>query len=200
MVHQILKLNLSGYWITILSVLNLKCSKKENRPLVILALPQLYEHQLLSKEQHFAEIEYLVSTISKYSTDVLVSLHPKMDKVHYLFLEKKYNVVIAEQNLIDIIHLAKIFISTYSSTVLWSVALGIPSIIVDFYTLNYSYFKNFKGVGIFSEKQSFEAYLVELLKFGKLYKSKEIDQIKDSKNTVMDGNCISNLIKLINEY
>ena len=32
-------------------------------------------------------------------------------------------------------------------------------------------------------------------------KVKEIDQIKDSKNTaVMDGNCISNLIKLINEY
>lgn len=173
--------------------------RDSSEDLVIVALPQLNEHNLLNKADHFNEIRYLVSEIAQYSTNLLVSLHPKMNINDYLFLENIYKVRISDESLINIIHHAKIFISTYSSTVLWSIALGIPSIIVDFYNLNYSYYKSFKGVNKFTKKDDFEKFLKEILTFSDLYESNKKIQLQDSKDVAkLDGGTMNRFVELIN--
>ena len=51
-------------------------SKKDN--IIVVALPQLYEHGLLNYEEHWKVINRICETLSNTNSTVLVSLHPKM--------------------------------------------------------------------------------------------------------------------------
>ena len=108
-----------------------KICKKYNlcpdKKIIICALPQLAEHNILDWENHWKEIEFLVSTISSRKQNLILSLHPKMEREKYLFLEEKYNCKIAEERLFEFLPIADLFIATFSSTIIWSVFCEISS-------------------------------------------------------------------------
>ena len=90
------------------------------RETVIIGMPQLLEHDLTDEKTHWEEIEYLVGAAASDKINLVLSLHPKQDKVRYEYLEKKFNAVISPKPLRDVMALAKIYLSTYSGTTLWS--------------------------------------------------------------------------------
>lgn len=176
----------------ILEKYSLDISKK----IVIVALPQLGEHIILPWKQHWEEISFLMKSLDSLDHNILISLHPKMDRKKYEFLEDKYNCTILDERLADILPIADMFVATFSSTVVWSVLCGIKTVVVDFYGLNYTMYDFLTSIKKVDKKENLKATLETTL-------SEVIDFSKDwkslSRDEVFDGKTIQRYIQLINE-
>jgi hypothetical protein len=112
------------------SVYHLSNSKKW----IGVALPQFAEDNFMSWPEHWAEIDKIFYGLKTFfdTTNILVSLHPKMDAEKYEEYCKKWPVTIVSESLSEWIGVLDAFMAHYSSTVEWSVALGIRSFILDY--------------------------------------------------------------------
>lgn len=163
---------------------------------IIIALPQLAEHGFLEWDEHWKEIEFLITTLSSLQQNLLVSLHPKTDIKQYEFLELKYNCKILDERLSDVLPVADVFIATFSSTVVWAVLCGIKTIVVDFYNFNYRMYDFLTSIKIVRDKTKFNDVLIDAL-------NKEMDFRLDwellSRDDVFDGKTIQRYIDLIDK-
>lgn len=167
-----------------------------NKKIIIVALPQLGEHNILPWDKHWEEINYLMKSLNELNENILISLHPKMDRKKYEFLEDKYNCTILDERLADVLPIADMFVATFSSTVLWSILCGIKTVVVDFYGLNYTMYDFLTSIKKVDKKENLETVLKTTL-------IEEIDFSKDwkslSRDEVFDGKTIQRYINLINE-
>ena len=87
---------------------------------VVYALPQFFEHDLLTSEQATDYIDITVGAISKLckknGLSLIISLHPMMSKDRYDYLSVRYDVLIDPFPIYECIAYSKIFISSFSST------------------------------------------------------------------------------------
>jgi hypothetical protein len=170
---------------------NLDASKK----ILIVALPQLAEHKIMSWTDHWKEIYFIVATIPKDKFNIILSLHPKMDILKYKHLEDSFECTIISERLVNILPAADMFIATYSSTVIWSTLCGIKTIVIDFYNLNWSLYEHLSSIVLIKNKELFLETINELLYC-------EIDFNSDwellSKDQVFDGNVVKRYYRLIN--
>lgn len=167
-----------------------------HRKIAILSLPQLAEHGLLSWKEHWIEIEFLVETLCSIDQSVIISLHPKMEICKYKYLEAKYNCRIASERLLEIIPVADIFVSTYSSTVVWATLCGITAVIVDFYKLNYTFYDYLTTVKKVTDKKVFKSVLQDAL--NDCY-SFSYDWGSLSRSEVFDGKTFERYVALARE-
>jgi hypothetical protein len=125
------------------------------KPLLVCAVPQLAEHELLSWPEHWREIDFLFASLAHAHPDVniVISLHPKSDAAQYAPLADKYNMLIAYKHGFDqLVPICDLFVSTFSSTVTLAIACHKPAIVVDFYGLNYDFFDKVPGTIVVCEK------------------------------------------------
>jgi len=171
-----------------------KYSLNKGAEIVIIALPQLAEHRLMSWDDHWKEIHFLMKELSSINKNILISLHPKMDKLKYEFLESDYNCKILDERLGIVLPIADLFVATFSSTVVWSVLCEIKTIVVDFYDLNYSMYDFLTSIEIVNNRDEFKDILMNIF-----YKKKDFKEDWDllSKDTVFNGNVINLYIDLI---
>lgn len=173
-----------------------KYNIEEKDTVIILAVPQLAEHFILSWEEHWKEIEFILSEIARLDYKILLSLHPKSDYNNYQYLESKFDCQILEEELKSVLSCADIFIAANSSTVFWSVMLGVKTVILNYLNLDISIFNSLSSIVYVNEKNklSSEVYTVS---------NKIIDFTNDwellSRDKVFDGNTIKKYIELINE-
>ena len=113
----------------------------EKKVNVLLSLPQLFEHNIVDWDTH---IKFITEIIKIIVTDhpLIISLHPKSEYKNYEFLEKKYNCIITNKPIQNELVKSKLFICVNSSIAIWSTLLGIRTIILDFFDLDMSMFKN----------------------------------------------------------
>jgi hypothetical protein len=168
----------------------------KNKKIIIIALPQLWEDHVLAEDNCWDEINYLISTLCALGENVLVSLHPKMNMKMYSFLEVEYPCRIVKESLFSVLPIADMFVSCYSSTILWSILCGINTIAVNFYNINVSFFDYLTSIRRVREKDAFFRELSLTL-------SANIDFSTDWENLsrceVFDGNVIQRYINLIHE-
>ncbi len=137
---------------------------ESNQKVLLCSLPQLAEHHLLSWPEHWKEIEFLLDTFAQLeNVAVVLSLHPKCDRNAYQPLADKYGAVIADERFYNILPICDVFVSTFSSTVVAAIGLGKPSVVVDFYELNYSFYDDAPGVVIVDQKNLLHPNLTKLL-------------------------------------
>ena len=136
----------------------------------------------------------MISELSKTSQNILISLHPKQDLKKYIFLEKKFNCKILNERLMDVLPVADVFISSYSSTAIWSVICGVKTLIMDFYGFNSSIFDDFNSITFIKNKEDFKSGVNSLLK-------KKIDFSSDweslSREKVFDNGVIDRYLEII---
>lgn len=105
---------------------------RQDRLFLGVSLPQYFEHKLLDHASHWRDIELLCEMLSDSGQNILVSLHPKMKYEEYQYLERKYNLTIVLEPLNRWIGVLDIYTASEgSSTLLWSLLAGIPTIAVD---------------------------------------------------------------------
>lgn len=168
----------------------------KERKIIIAALPQLAEHGLLPWNKHWEEINSLVSNLCGAGASVLLSLHPKMKRESYAFLESAYGCRILDERLVNVLPAADVFVATFSSTVVWSVLCGVNTVVVDFYGLDYTMYDFLKSVGIVRDKTKLPAELGYALNSVTDFSE---DWEKLSRKEVFDGNTIRRYEELILE-
>ena len=166
------------------------------KKILIISLPQLAEHNLISWDLHWKEIKFLMETLSDEKINILVSLHPKSEFGKYRFIEEDYKCHIVKERLYDILPVADVFIATFSSTVIWSVLCGINTIVVDFYDMGYSIFDFLRTVEVVRKKKDLKNSINASIGNKKDFSS---DWKKVSKDIVFDGNTIKRYNDLINK-
>ena len=175
-------------------VITKKYDLDNQKKIIVIGLPQLGEHNLLPWDQHWEEINFLVNSACNLKQNILISLHPKMDKNKYEFLESKFYCKILEEKLVDVLPIADLYIASYSSTIVWSILCGIKAIVVDFYGLNLTMYDFLTSI----KKLHIKDNLIPVLKSTL---DNEVDFSIDwhnlSRNDVFDGNTIQRYIKLI---
>jgi hypothetical protein len=171
-----------------------KYSLDDRKKICIVGLPQLGEHNILPWNKHWEEINFLISSINSLKQNILISLHPKMDKSKYQFLSDKYNCKILDERLVDVMPIADMFTATFSSTVAWSVLCGIKTLVVDFYDLNYHMYDFLTSIKIVNNKNNLIDDLSDIL-------YKDVDFKEDwaslSRDKVFDGGTTQRYIDLI---
>jgi hypothetical protein len=154
-----------------------RASHKENREtllrelkvpgkngVLLLAVPQLAEHEIMSWERHWEEIEFLLSTLSELpGFSIVLSLHPRSNPSDYKKLSEKYRAIIAHQRIYELLPTADIFVATFSTTVMYAVGIGTPSVVVDFYDLGYAVYDDLPGVSIVRDRGELGTTLHSLL-------------------------------------
>ncbi len=180
------------------AVLNERYAFDERKKLIILALPQLAEHRIMDWKSHWNEIRFLCQTFSRQQANCLISLHPKMEFGKYQAIAAEYNIAISRSPLSEILPAADIFAATFSSTIQWAVLCQIPSVVFDFYGLNYSMYDFLTGTKIVNRKNALESELIKLLKNESYYYHMAAEQ-KRLSNCIspFDGRCMERIADVI---
>lgn len=87
-----------------------------------------------------ALVELLATLMHAGIANVAISLHPTLVHTEVGELISKSGLYVTDVNLLDIIDCADIYCATVSSTLLWSLQLGIPSVNFDIYRYQYREF------------------------------------------------------------
>jgi hypothetical protein len=119
-------------------------SLPRERPLIILAMPVLWEHRMIDRASQFSFVQAALAVLVREHRSVLISLHPKMNRADYEPYAKASGAKIADTPLSEILTAADAFIAGgYSSTLRWALATGIPSVNLDLWDLNESTYDGF---------------------------------------------------------
>lgn len=168
-----------------------------SRKLIVLALPPLAERDVMDWESHWREIRFLVEEVSKAGQNLLISLHPRMNPKDYAFLEQEYSCRIGQERLSDFISTPDVFVTSYSSTVVWAVLCGIKAVIVDFYGLNYDFCDYLKSVSIVRDRERLQRTLATAIQGDETDFS--VDWGALSRHKVLDGRTIERYLDLFRE-
>ncbi len=172
---------------------NLDRSKK----LMLVGLSHWWEHNMADKATHFDIVNHTLEStlIFKKDYNILVVLHPSMEKRNYTFLESKYKIQIINDSTSDILPAVDLYVTNYSSTVIWSILCNIKTLVVGYHK-NFTIYDHFKSIEIVKNKN-------ELLKSLERLINKEVDFSSDhlllSKKELFNGNIINNYKNLIIE-
>jgi hypothetical protein len=136
------------------------------RKAALLALPQLFEHGLLSLDEHMKEMRFLAESLARCDTAVWVSLHPRMERKRYTFLETDYGFSLCTEPLSLLLPSADLFLACYSSTVHWAALCSVPTLCFDFYGLEPSNDEWMRGLAHCNNKNAFYETIYRMLNEG----------------------------------
>jgi len=169
---------------------------------VVIALPQLYEHKLISFDEQWQLVNDLCRGVIENQAEAVLSLHPKMSLSHYQSLQELEGVSISSKPLRDVLATADIFIaSNGSSTWLWASLCGIPTVLCDWSGLNYNLIDTEKlGVKVIRSKNKFSEYMSKLIYDKNYYESQVLAQHQGSRGLAMfDGKASFRISATINK-
>ncbi len=112
------------------------------RPVLVLAMPQLGEQGTVAWGQHWQEVRSLMAQLGQTGCNLVISLHPRANRQDYQFLERDYGAYLAPQPLSEILPMADLFVAANSSTLVWAVLCGVPSLVLDYLGLDSSIFNH----------------------------------------------------------
>jgi hypothetical protein len=169
---------------------------RDGRKTILIALPQLAEHDLIPWDSHFSDIEFIMETLSSLDQNVAVSLHPRQDRDRYAYLEEKYACSILDGRLAEWLPAADLFLATFSSTIIWAVLCGIPTVVVDFIELNSGMIKNLTSPTVVNKREVLRDTLTANLNEGRDFTQ---DWNTLSRDLVFDGHTVERYAKLFEE-
>ncbi len=157
--------------------------------IIICSVPQLAEENLLREDEQRKSIDDLFSAMIFQKTTVLLSLHPRSKRDNYSAIAEKYGHIIIDEPLSMVLPVAKVFVSTLSSTVRWAILLAVPCVIIDVLARNYNLFKCFSSLCEVNNYSLLKIKIKELIVNNDFY-SQQVSLMKQEKEGVaqFDGN------------
>lgn len=131
--------------------------------LVCCSIPNLWEHGMISAEQHWDEIAWLFAFLGSLDAQVVLSLHPKSKIDDYASVAKQHDLHIAQEPLEEVLPAIDLLMATFSNTVQWAALLGKPSVVMDHFTFVYERYRDFPGVVITPSREETSRTVTSLL-------------------------------------
>ena len=168
--------------------------------MIVASLPQTFEHKVLSWDDHWKMIEHICKNLAQQDSNVLLSLHPKMDIKNYQYLEKDFSITIARHSLSEILVAADVFVAGQgSSTLLWAMLCNIPTVVCDWFGLNYKQDYWQAKMDIVTDAKVFgEALSNNMEVTYRQSKVKELEQF--DKKILYDGQAMNRLVEAMKTY
>jgi hypothetical protein len=168
---------------------------------VIIALPQLYEHGMLSWDDHLSEILFISEALAALPINVFISLHPRMECERYHFLGEQYEFHILSDPLSGILPIADIFIAaSASSTISWAVLCNIPSIALNFDWFRYDDYAWAKSVSCAREKKQFLNLIKKMCINTEYIEKIKSDLVKDRELLLpFDGQAMERINEMLSQ-
>lgn len=181
---------------------SIKCNK-DNPKSILVCWPPSY-HSERSNLCEFDTYEELTSTVFNFlsqlkNVTVTINLHPAVQPEFKSFVEN-LNINISTSYILDELVKHDIYVSCYSSTVRWAIALGKPVVNYDFYQFNLNDYDNAPGVLKVSKQEEFE-YVMKLI----LEKDQYFNEIQTAQKQIsadwgiIDGLNFERIYKVINK-
>ena len=158
--------------------------------ILLCAVPQLGEHGMLPWDVHWAETRFLFECLTQQDAVVVLSLHPKSDPAAYQPLADEFGALIAQRRAYELIPACDVFVATFSGTVMAAIGCGVPTVVIDFYGLNYSYFDNEPGIMIVNQHADLSPTLERLFNDQEYYAQVALaQQTRGPEWILLDGLC-----------
>lgn len=163
--------------------------------IILISLPQYWEHGLVDKNTHFKVIKELLNLISRiHGAQVICSLHPKMSLNNYFFIDELNNVKVSTTPLKELIPYCDMFLCTYSTTATWALMCSKKVVLFDHIGLGYTDFLSEFNLPIFFDNQSLSTYVSkEIFKSDYDLKTSTVY----SSLSPFDGKCVERISKAI---
>lgn len=169
----------------------------EHAKVILCSIPQLAEHDLLPWDRHKQEMEFLFKTMTATGAYVLLSLHPKSDRTWYQPLADATGASINDERIYQLLPVCDVFVATYSSIVAQAIALHTPSIVIDFYGLEYPLYAGAPGVTVIRDREKFLPLLKQLLTDPALYqKHADAQKLHGTEWALLDGKNTERVVAL----
>jgi hypothetical protein len=170
-------------------------AKKE---IVVVALPPYYEQGFMNSRDHWHAINEIIEILVRQKCNVLISLHPRVNKNQYIFLEARFpGCFIAKERLYKFISIADIFIAAPSTTVAWACLCGVQTIVLDLLCLNKKFYEYLSSVSTIENIDEIEYLIKELLIRKKTFNFEQ-DWKKLSRDIVFTGEVARSCLDIIN--
>lgn len=168
---------------------------KSKQRILLCAVPHLAEHGMLPWDQHWAETRFLLETLTQQDATVILSLHPKSNPAAYQPLADEYGVVIAKRRAYELIPASDVFVATYSGTVMAAIGCGVPTVLIDFFGLEYNYFDAEPGIIVVKEHADLSPALTRLFTDPAYYAQlAAAQQTRGPKWILLDGQCARRVV------
>lgn len=166
---------------------------------IVFAVPQYFEHGYCSESEQINLLKGVLAALLNFENiQLTLSLHPKMLKKNYLWMEANKNFRVSEQPLREILPKADLFIAGEgSATILWAVLLGVPHIALYFYNWSNSgvrRIENLCRVDTVSTLQEMLELHINHISFSD--KQIRAQQRFRSNLSPFDGRCIDRILNL----
>lgn len=169
--------------------------------LLLLSVPHLGEHGLLPWDQHWREMDFLFTTLSRAAArqgDVrlALSLHPKSKPEDYQALADRCGAILARRRIYELLPACDLFVSNYSGTVMVAAGLAKPVVVIDFYGLDYTYFDREPGMVVLREREKLAPTLDRLLGDPDAYRELAAAQAQRAPAWIsLDGRCTTRVVE-----
>lgn len=156
-------------------------------PLVVMAMPVLGEHGMISEAGQGDEADFLFHALGELNApNVLVSLHPRQSRQQYELLARKCGIYVAAEPLREVLAAADLFVA-YSSTIAWAQLLKIPTVALEYHNLGYSLFAGQFGVRDVASRKEVGATCAALLPSGAMHEQVCQELSEKIDRTTFDG-------------
>lgn len=169
-----------------------------SKPILVCAVPHYAEHGQLDWEEHWKVTKDLLAAVKNSGANVVISLHPKSKPENYKGLCEEYGVYLIDKPLREVMPVADIFVSGYSSTVRWATMIGIATVISDLGYQKYAMYDRFIDMPRLCEKEPLSLELKKMVDDPD-YRSRVSESLKkESFNiAVFDGKACERIENLV---
>lgn len=172
----------------------------DKRCLILLAVPQFAEHNILNWEEHWQAIETLMMALTTVeNTNVVLSLHPRMQRDKYVYLEDKFGVHIGDESSSHLIPLCDLFVAAGSSTIDMAICSQKPVVNLQYYWPNWIY-DGVEGVVTLHDEAQLVPALQRITGDPNEYAQLKAKVVETSSNWgVIDGKAMERLVNLVDK-
>jgi hypothetical protein len=170
--------------------------------IILCSPPQMGEHKLLSWDEHWEQIDFLLRTLTSFmGCQVVLTLHPKSRLEDYQPRAQRYGAIIAQDaSVYELIPLCDVFVATYSSTVVAAIGAHKPVVVVDFTDLSFPFYNDCAGVEIIRQPDELRATLQRMLDDPAYYASLvEAQEAQAGRWALLDGQATLRVLDVIDE-
>lgn len=171
------------------------------KPILLSAIPP----DMFPERHEFTEfnnypdfLKFWVMAVCNQNTfTVVLNLHPSMKTSEFRYLEE-FGCKVINTSILHVMPCCDLFVASISSTIQWSIALGIPTLNYDVYKYYYDDYDNVDGVVYVNNKLEFIKMLENFNDPGYLEHIRQ-KQSKHSKSWgIIDGRAGERILELVN--
>ena len=123
--------------------------------------PDMIDRLLFTSHREMTE--YWIKSLKKPGVNLIVSLHPRLPRNDFSFVEKKYNIQISEIPINELIAECDIFVACISATIRTALAYKKVVLNFDMFKFNYSDYNNIPMVLTVTTKEDFLRHYDQLI-------------------------------------